>query len=111
MPSSRAISAIGRPEMRTNSTASRLNSGVNSRLALRCFSFMGTASSHRRCPASGGKSMAPLGVPAADVLAGDTQFTGDLGLGAAGGEQLAGLHADVFERLAVAQTAGVASVG
>src|SRR6266700_8388101 len=56
MPSSRAISAIGRPEMRTNSTASRLNSGVNSRLALRCFSFMGTASSHRRCPASGGKS-------------------------------------------------------
>jgi hypothetical protein len=36
---------------------------------------------------------------------------GDLGLGAAGGEQLAGLHADAFERLAVAQTAGVAAVG
>src|SRR6266487_514215 len=54
---------------------------------------------------------APVGVAAADGLAGGTQFPGDLGLGAAGGEQLAGLHADVFERLAVAQTAGVASVG
>jgi hypothetical protein len=45
---------------------------------------------------------APLGVPAAGVLPGDTQFAGDLGLGAASGEQLAGLHADVFEGLAVA---------
>jgi hypothetical protein len=54
---------------------------------------------------------APLGVPAAGVLPGDTQFAGDLGLGAAGGEQLAGLETDVFEGLAVAQTTGVAAVG
>jgi hypothetical protein len=47
-------------------------------------------------------TVAPSGMPAADVLPGDTQLVGDLGLGAAGGKQLAGLHADVFERLAVA---------
>jgi hypothetical protein len=58
-----------------------------------------------------GPASAPLGVPAADILAGDAELVGDLGLGVAGGEQLAGLHADVFERLAVTQTAGVASVG
>src|SRR6266545_4151686 len=56
-------------------------------------------------------ALAPLGVPAADVLAGDAELVGDLGLGVAGGKQRAGLHADVFERLAVAQTAGVAAVG
>ena len=54
---------------------------------------------------------APQGVPAADVLPGDTQLVGDLSLGVAGGEQRAGLHADVFECLAVAQAAGVAAVG
>jgi hypothetical protein len=43
----------------------------------------------------------PAGVPAADVLAGDTEGAGDLGLRAAGGKQRPGLHADVFERLAV----------
>src|SRR6266511_2201443 len=144
MPSSRAISAIGRPLVRTSSTASRLNSGVNCRLLLRCCSGIWTASSHRRCPATGGKStlaqrlvdgvqllvgqargvpgragaaqrlqpaLAPMGVPAADVLAGHAELVGDLGLGVAGGEQLAGLHADAFERLAVARTAGVAAVG
>jgi hypothetical protein len=37
-------------------------------------------------------------------------FTGDLGLGAASGKQRPGLHADVFEGLAVAQTAGVAAI-
>src|SRR5215216_5799631 len=52
----------------------------------------------------------PAGVPAADVLAGHPQFTGDLGLGAASGKQRPGLHADVFEGLAVAQTAGVAAI-
>src|SRR5574341_112135 len=52
MPSSRAISAIGRPLVRTNSTASRLNSGVNWRLVLCCLSGIWTASSHRRCPAT-----------------------------------------------------------
>jgi hypothetical protein len=36
---------------------------------------------------------------------------GDLGLGAAGGKQRAGLQTDTFERLAVTQAAGVASVG
>src|SRR5216117_626902 len=41
-------------------------------------------------------------LPAADDLPGNTQFAGDLGLGAAGGKQRAGLHADAFERLAVA---------
>jgi hypothetical protein len=50
-------------------------------------------------------------VPAAGVLPGDTELAGDLGLGAAGGEQLAGLETDAFERLAVAQTTGVAAVG
>jgi hypothetical protein len=50
-------------------------------------------------------------VPAADVLPGDAELVGDLGLGAAGGKQRAGLHADAFERLAVAQSAGVAAVG
>src|SRR5215217_6911408 len=54
---------------------------------------------------------APLGVPAADVLAGDAELVGDLGLGAAGGEQLTGLQTDSFKRLAVAQTPGVAAVG
>ena len=54
---------------------------------------------------------APLGVPAADVLSGDTELVGDLGLGAAGGEQLTGLQTDSFKRLAVAQTPGVAAVG
>jgi hypothetical protein len=42
-----------------------------------------------------------LGVPAADVLSGDTELAGDLGLGVAGGKQRPGLHADAFERLAV----------
>src|SRR5512132_1531885 len=53
----------------------------------------------------------PAAVPAADVLPGDAELAGDLGLGAAGGEQRPGLHADGFERLAVTQTAGVAAVG
>src|ERR671934_3041094 len=56
MPSSRAILAIGRPLVRTSSTASRLNSWVNWRLVLFCLSGIWTASSHRRCPAIGGKS-------------------------------------------------------
>jgi hypothetical protein len=43
-------------------------------------------------------------VPAADVVAGDAEGAGDLGLGAAGGEQLTGLQTDLFERLAVAWT-------
>src|SRR6266511_937210 len=54
---------------------------------------------------------APLGVPAAGVLPGDTELAGDLGLGAAGGKQRAGLQTDSFERLAVTQTTGVAAVG
>ena len=52
--------------------------------------------------------MAPAGVPAADVLPGDAELAGNLGLGAAGGKQLTGLHADVLERLAVAQAAAEA---
>src|SRR6266571_556175 len=58
-----------------------------------------------------GPARVPADVPAADVLPGDAEGAGDLGLGAAGGEQRTGLHADVFERLAVAQAAGVAAVG
>jgi hypothetical protein len=50
-------------------------------------------------------------VPAADVLPRDTELVGDLGLRAAGGEQLAGLETDTFRGLAVTQTAGVAAVG
>jgi hypothetical protein len=50
-------------------------------------------------------------VPAADVLPRDTELVGDLGLRAAGGEQLAGLETDTFKGLAVTQTAGVAAVG
>jgi hypothetical protein len=50
-------------------------------------------------------------VPAADILPGHPELVGDLGLGVAGGKQRAGLHADGFERLAVAQAAGVAAVG
>src|SRR6266542_6489082 len=53
----------------------------------------------------------PLGVPAADVLAGHPELAGDLGLGMAGGKQRPGLEADAFERLAVARTTGVAAVG
>src|SRR5262245_35962320 len=53
----------------------------------------------------------PQRMPAADVLAGYPQGAGDLGLGVAGGKQRTGLQADAFERLAVAQPAGVASVG
>ena len=53
----------------------------------------------------------PLRVPAADILPGHAEGVGDLGLGVAGGKQRAGLHADAFERLAVAQAAGVAAVG
>jgi hypothetical protein len=49
-------------------------------------------------------------VPAAGVLARDTQLVGDLGLGAAGGKQRAGLRADVLERLAVTQAPGVVTV-
>ena len=52
----------------------------------------------------------PTGVPAADVLAGDAQLVGDLGLGVAGGKQRPGLQADGFEGLAVARTAGVAAI-
>src|SRR5512132_315129 len=59
MPSSRAISAIGRPLVRTSSTASRLNSAVNWRRFLRCLSSMRTSSAQGRCPASGGKSRTP----------------------------------------------------
>jgi len=44
-------------------------------------------------------------------LPGNAEGAGDVGLGVAGGKQFAGLQADVFERLAVAQPAGVASVG
>jgi hypothetical protein len=47
-------------------------------------------------------TLAPLGVPAADVLAGHPEGAGDLGLGVTGGKQRPGLHADAFERLAVA---------
>ncbi len=65
-----------------------------------------TAACQRRLPAG-----APQGVPAAGVLPRDTQLVGDFGLGATGGKQLTGLHADVFERLAVTQAAGVAAVG
>src|SRR5215213_3191472 len=53
---------------------------------------------------------APAPMPAADVLPRDTESAGDLGLGAAGGEQLAGLQTDTFEGLAVTQTTGVAAV-
>jgi Type I restriction modification DNA specificity domain len=56
-------------------------------------------------------TFAPQGVPAADVLPGDAQLAGDLGLGVAGGKQRPGLHADAFEGLAVAQTPSVAAVG
>src|SRR6266700_3835998 len=45
------------------------------------------------------------------VVAVEAVRAGTLGLGMAGGKQLAGLHADAFERLAVARTAGVAAVG
>src|SRR6266536_605531 len=58
-----------------------------------------------------GPTDTPQRVPAADVLAGHAEGAGDLGLGVAGGKQRAGLHADVLERLAVAQTPGVAAVG
>jgi pimeloyl-ACP methyl ester carboxylesterase len=34
--------------------------------------------------------VAPAGVPAADVLPGDAELAGNLGLGAAGGKQLIG---------------------
>jgi IrrE N-terminal-like domain len=60
----------------------------------------------RRQPA-----LAPLGVPAADVLAGHPELVGDLGLGVADGKQRPGPPADVFEPLAVAHTADVAAVG
>ena len=50
---------------------------------------------------------APAGVPAADVLPRDTELVGDLGLRAAGGEQLAGLETDTFNGLAVTQTAAL----
>src|SRR5215212_2428565 len=53
---------------------------------------------------------APAPMPAADVLPRDAESAGDLGLGAAGGEQLAGLETDTFEGLAVTQTTGVAAV-
>src|SRR4029453_9516662 len=54
---------------------------------------------------------APAGVPAADVLPGDAELVSDLGLGAAGGKECAGLQTDAFERLAVTKTTGVAAVG
>jgi len=47
MPSSRAISAIGRPLVRTSSTASRLNSAVNWRRSPGCLSSMQTSSRSR----------------------------------------------------------------
>lgn len=53
----------------------------------------------------------PAGVPAADDLVSDVQLTGDLGLGAPGGEQRTGLQADSFERLAVTHAPSVATVG
>jgi hypothetical protein len=40
----------------------------------------------------------------------DTELVGDLGLGTAGGEQLAGLHTNALKGLAVTQTAGVAAI-
>jgi hypothetical protein len=58
-----------------------------------------------------GPALAPLGVPATDILPGHPEGAGDLGLGVAGGKQRTSLHADAFERLAVAQTTGVAAVG
>src|SRR5215218_5149199 len=61
MPNSRAIWAIGRPLVRTKSTASRLNSAVNWRRFLGCLSSMRTSSAQGRCPASGGKPSELLG--------------------------------------------------
>jgi hypothetical protein len=40
---------------------------------------------------------------------GDAELMGDLGLGAAGSEQLAGVQADTFKHLAVTRTTGVAA--
>jgi hypothetical protein len=56
-------------------------------------------------------ALAPLGVPAADILPGHAEGAGDLGLGVADGKQRPGLQADGFERLAVTQTTGVAAIG
>jgi hypothetical protein len=56
-------------------------------------------------------ALPPLGVSAAGVLPGDIQLAGNLGLGAASGKTAPGLHADVFERLAVVLAAGLAAVG
>ncbi len=50
-------------------------------------------------------------IAAADILPRHPELASDLGLGVAGGKQRPGLHADAFERLAVAQTTGVAAVG
>src|SRR5437762_1640698 len=61
-------------------------------------------------PAGDRPLVTPQRVPAADVLAGHPELSGDLGLGVAGGKQRPGLHADALERLAVAQAAGVAAV-
>src|SRR5215211_1774215 len=66
----------------------------------------GAGAAQRLLPA-----LAPAGMPAADDLPGHPQLVSDLGLGAAGGKQHGGLHADAFKRLAVTQTAGVAAVG
>src|SRR5215207_6239817 len=57
-----------------------------------------------------GGALQPPAQPAAQQLQHMTGVAGDPGLGAAGGEQLAGLETDTFEGLAVTQTTGVAAV-
>src|SRR6266545_530992 len=97
---------VGVEAVRAGALAQRLVDGGTLGLRQARVRPGGTAACQRVGPAA-----APQGVPAAGVLAGDTKLVGDLGLGAAGGKQRAGLHADVFERLAVTQAPGVAAVG
>src|SRR6266540_4051446 len=97
---------VGVEAVRAGALAQRLVDGGTLGLRQARVRPGGTAACQRVGPAG-----APQGVPAAGVLAGDTKLVGDLGLGAAGGKQRAGLHADVFERLAVTQAPGVAAVG
>src|SRR6266498_3643573 len=102
----RQRSVVGVEAVGAGALAQRLVDGVQLGIGQARGGSGGAGAAQRRQP-----TLAPLGVPAADVLARDPELAGDLGLGVAGGKQRAGLHADAFERLAVTQAAGVAAVG
>jgi hypothetical protein len=92
---------------RRDTPGGRSSSGCEARPARAC----GWRSDEEKAPPRSGGHRRQRGPRFVTFCRAIPELTGDLGSGAAGGKQRAGLHADAFEGLAVTQTAGVAAVG